>query len=261
MGAAARTVPNPSPGPYDGSPSTSLGTWTSNVSVGSNNPGNYTIYTPDISVPGTLAQLLAQVYSLLTPGGNLSAADISALSSSPAVLQLAQRMQEIDPTTTQAQAINWLLSLQTPIPMGSVYYIWHQTSTPGINGWQFTSTANPPPGLHTTITPNIPGFGTPTVPDGSVQTYFQSNGSNPNPYPTIGYTVNPPFDYSIHEQFYTAFNGALDPPGCCSGVASGTDAAYWQPSSGYQNVLGQLTFANFCGVSGQSSGGSFSAPD
>lgn len=248
VGTQARTVDNPVPGPYNGAAST----YTSTVNVGSNSGSPYTVHMCQISVDGTIAQLLSEVYNLDTPGGNLTPADITALSTSIPIMQIAQRMHEIDPTTTASQANNWLLSSQTPIPMDSTFYIWHQSATPGIAGWQLTNTA--PPGLHGTLVPTTPGFGASSLPDGSLQTYASG------PYTTVGYLVDPPFEYNIHEQAYTIVNGAATPT---PGVGTGVDGAYWQPSSGYRNELGQLTFVNFCGgsLANNPPGGTFDAPD
>lgn len=198
-----------------------------------------TVTNAQISADGTLSELFQQA---LTPS---QTAMVTA--------QVVQRMLEIDPTTTAAQALGWLNGLTTPIPMNSTWYIVHNANTPGIGGWSFTST--PPSGA------TSGGAGPSPAADGSAQYYTSGN------YQTIDMTVDADFDNDIHQQLYTQ---TPDP----STTSLGMDVVVWTPSSGYQNMLGQITFQNYCSgtlpaganygtppAAGQQAGGTYTQPD
>lgn len=180
-----------------------------------------------VSTDGTIGQLVAQVL-----GG-------SELQMNLVYGQMAQRMHEIDLGTPEAAGIAWLQAQATPIPLGSTWYIYHDSGS-----WHFTQAGDPTLPAWMSPAPPSPGI----LPDGSLQRYWVK-------YKTINSLVNPAHEISIHDHLYTEFSTSASP---------GYDVIDWQPSSGYANELGQLTFANYCGGSLFGSdpiGGTYDAPD
>lgn len=176
-------------------------------------------YSPvEISVPGTMVQLVQE-----------------AVPTSQASIfrQVVQRMREIDPTTSADWATNWLTSNSQTIDLGTTYYIFKTNA-----GWQLTTSS--PPGKHQVM--NASGNLVDVQPDGSLQQYL-SDPIDPvtgiGGYQTITTMVDCLDDGGVWEMFCTT-----PPP---SSVSRGLDVVDWQPSSGYGNLLGVLTFRNYCG--------------
>ncbi len=79
----------------------------------------------------------------------------------------------------------------------------------------------------------------PQSPDGNAVKYVTS-------YSVIGLSVDPHRELGIHDQLFTQYYGNL----------TGNDAVTWTPSTGYGNLVGSLSFANY--LSGSEN---FSAPN
>jgi hypothetical protein len=178
-----------------------------NNNVPKNNPKG-----AQVSIDGTLAQLIDQVVG-----------DSPARMNSIYV-QLAQRMTEIDPSTTQDAAVKWLQSQNATIPMGSTWYIYHDSGS-----WHFVNATDPALAKWMPASPPRADI----LPDGTLQRFATK-------YQTVNELVDPAHEISIHDHLYTQFNIDATP---------GYDEVDWQPSSGYMNELGQLTFSNYCGGS------------
>jgi hypothetical protein len=133
----------------------------------------------------------------------------------------------------------------TTFELDTVHYIWYDTKA---SQWQMTTKS--PPGRHA-----INSSGTPTYmkADGSLQRYVSDPGTG---YQTIDTMVDPHYEIGAHLQLYTVYP---DP----ATSSRGEDVFDWQPSSGYGNLLGTLTFRNFCGgaLSGNNNGGTYTTPD
>jgi hypothetical protein len=148
----------------------------------------------------------------------------------PAVIQppVYAAIRQIKPEATDGE-IAALLNSQTLL-LDSIHYIY--MSDP--NSRTLTMSVNPPASAVVT-----------GVPDGTLLTVTSG------PYETIGYTVDNWFQNS-NGGYNIAFQLPLDPS--TTGLA--TDTATFQPSSGFDNYLGNLEFYN--GVAGP---GTFCGPN
>lgn len=162
--------------------------------------------TPVFTTAGNIAQLCAQS----DPNGD------------PTVIckMIEQRMREINPSATNAEMYQVLgldstgatavaNSAQT-IDLGQTFYIWYDGKT-----FQMTQTL--PPWITTVSSP-----------DGNAQ----SDATN---YPTIGLSVDPVGECGFNQ---TLFADQPNPQTDYLGV----DTTTWTPSSGFNNLLGSLSF-------------------
>lgn len=194
-------------------------TWTAESPIQSGQP-------VVISQPGTISQLISETVS-------------SPAMQNTIYSQIAQRMQEINPSTTQSAAISWLQNSSQTFDLGTTNYIYYDSKSAS---WQVSST--PPPGAVA-----------PVQPDGSLQRYTSdAPGSG---YSTIGTIADPHYENGIEFLYY------LETPLPMNGYSLGMDEIDWQPSSGYHNLLGVLSFHNYCGCTPAlpNPGGYYSMPD
>jgi hypothetical protein len=225
------------PGPVNGEPGTGLRYWEHNGQGGRNvshdGAGHATHGSSMMSRPGTILELIDQ---------------INPAFEDDVLRQVGQRMHEIDPNTSEAAAIAWIRGMPGDaghtLQLDSYHYIWFDKTS---RSWQFTSNNDaPPPGFRLIARQH-------RKPDGSRQRYNSDPGTG---YATIQTIVDPKFENGIHDQYYTR------PPG--QEVSRGMDTVDWTPSSGYGNMLGQLSFHNFCGgaeAGNSPPGGFYTAPD
>ena len=183
-----------------------------------------------ISKDGTLIQLIDEV----TVRGS---AEENAL-----LNQIAQRMHEVDPATTESAAITWIQQQTQTLPMGTTWFIYFNSGWHFARGQMGTAVDGTP--VPSWLPSTLPGG----LPDGAQQ-QFQTS------YVTINQLVDPGHEVGIHDHLYTVM------PTDVANTSTGLDMANWTPSSGYKNELGVLQFANQCGLQGQSLGGSYTAPD
>lgn len=168
------------------------------------NPGG------SIQTTGTIDQLLTQV----TTGQQM----MTSCSKAKIIAALTQRCYEIKPSATASEITNlW----NTPLPIAATVYIYLDTKS----GNLACNTAAPPT--------YVAG----TKADGQVT---DANLSCENKYSLDGNMIDVekggghPADNNLHDRPYTVPDGAM----------AGHDKASLQLSSGYQNLLGQLSFAN-----------------
>jgi hypothetical protein len=152
-----------------------------------------------------------------------------------------QRCQEICPGTTGAQVYSLLY--QYPIDLGQYQYVYLPV------GASTLALSRTPP----TFLNGLPEYSQPgvTIPDGPAL----PNCQDPNFTGVIGNQVDSEIgewgqnimgDSNLHDMPFQSFNG----------TASTYDYAVWKPSSGANNILGELSFFNHV-----SANGTFSAPN
>lgn len=186
--------------------------------------------SPQVSVPGNVAQLCAQATGASNAGQGTIALNNKALN---IVNALKQRMQEMKPNATQ-QEMNELLGLDSSgknavagsaqaLNLGDTFYIWLEQISSSESAFRMTQTL--PPWLNNAS--NIP------TPDG--QAYTQGTT-----FPTIGTIVDVPGEYGFNNVLYEQ-----SPPS--NEVDQATDTVTWAPSTGFNNLLGQLSFGESIG--------------
>ena len=234
-----------------------------------------------ISTPGTIIDYLSQISSFLaksksfngdpvqqlvyplTSGmtesdfaNNLNTA-LNALNSVPANQtptnpprpgSLIRRMYQIMPQgkdpTIFAQEIYTVLAGQTTVPLGQTFYIYEDQTTLDKDGnAALTISQTPPPNINISQSP-----------DGTLQTYQSS-------YDVLIYDIDTPGEMAVSDQLFTYLGhtslfhtvgnhlgiGAYDLKylGYADDVSfTGYDVAKWTPSSGKNNLLGQLDFSS-----------------
>lgn len=143
--------------------------------------------------------------------------------------QIIQRMREVDPNLTDAQA-DTLFDNGPKLELNTTHYIYKADGV-----WKFDNAAPPARTLTGARTP-----------DGSLQRWTVK-------YPTVNLLVNSVHEQGIHQQYYTD----------TSAQTKAVDVLDLQLSSGRGNLLGKLSFRNFCGGALADNAGStyYCAPD
>src|SRR5579875_812140 len=200
-------------------------------------------------------QILENVVTAIIPSAG---AQPAATLANPVEQRLYQRMTEIYPNLTQSQfdsfLTNVLYSDSNKVGLGQTWYVYQQNKNaqnppdkdPNAN---FVMSQTPPPALNPLnaskpISPPLPDGPPPPNITGTSGGYQLSSGSDPNApgtsfvyqssYNIMGLSVNPPHELGIHDQLFTQWSGGFN----------GHDAVTWQPSSGFNNLLGVLNFQN-----------------
>ncbi len=188
------------------------------------NPNGWYPFTNPAAVPletsnGTVMQMLNQI------GQNQALI----------VNEITQRCNEIAPGTTSAQVT---ALLNTPLKMGQTLYIHLQN--PRVVGSPLVCDLNIPATVNGTNANGLPN----TPPDGNVLT-----GTKSYDLLALGIadTVSPNTinggDNNLHERPYRDIDGNDYERANGNGSLTAVDTVTWQPSSGYQNLLGELKFS------------------
>ncbi len=158
----------------------------------------------------------------------------SASSTSTPIGSIINRIIQLEPNKSVATLASDIYNVlvNTQIPMDSSFYIsvnYHGTKeSDGTYPIQLSMQA--PAGYNAS---------SPQVADGNARVFVNS-------YSVIGLSVDTYHELGIHDQLFTNYSGNL----------MGNDSVTWTPSSGYNNLVGNLTFSNY--LTGQET---FSAPN
>lgn len=193
-----------------GLPPSGLGLYANGVNAAYPQPA----YNPNGSIQslGNIDQLLTQV----TTGNQL----VPSCSKANIIKAMTQRCYEIKPTATVAE-INALW--QTPLPIGQTAYIYIDPATKNLKAF---GQAQAPP----TLVANSQPDGAPLDPQLNCESDYSLDSGMVNTAHGGGHAG----DDNLHDRPYTNQSGGLH----------GQDHATLVLSSGFNNLLGQLSFSN-----------------
>jgi len=153
--------------------------------------------------------------------------------------QMTKRMQQVEPTVTQADVEAALGNTSYPLTLQGA-----PTGSGGSKLYLYVDSSTKKPRMNT----SLPWTDTAIAADGPAPTTGSANQCD-SKYPLNGWAVNtskgagaPIGDGSYHEVPFTSVDSS----------PNGVDTAQWHPASGYNNLLGELKFqqtvegATFC---------------